>query len=65
MLFSNAASKKIAVMQLLTNCGENPNKTPVKKFIPSKVEAAVVNLLKVNYFTGIFYRLSKDVLKGC
>ena len=31
MLFSKAASKKIAVMSLLTNCGENPYKTPVKK----------------------------------
>ena len=58
MLFSNAASKKIAVMQLLTNCSENPYKTPVKKFIPSKVEVAVVNLLKVNSFTGMFYRFS-------
>ena len=29
-------------MQLLTNCGENPYKTPVKKLIPSKVEAVVL-----------------------
>ena len=41
---------------MLTNCGGNPYKISVKKFIPSKVEAAVVNLLKVNLFTGIFYR---------
>ena len=28
-------------MQLLTNCGENPHKTPLKKLISSKVEALV------------------------
>ena len=56
MRFSNAASEKIVVMQLLTNCGDNPYKTPVKKLNLSKVEAADVNLLKVNSVTGIFYR---------
>ena len=35
-------STKVAVMQLLTNCGENPYKTPVKKHISSKVVAVVV-----------------------
>ena len=29
-------------MQLLTNCGENPCKAPVKKLISSKVEALVL-----------------------
>ena len=42
MLFLKTTTTKIAVMQLLTNCGENPYKTPVKKLISSKVEAVVL-----------------------
>ena len=42
VLFSKTTSKKMAVMQLLINCGENRYKKPVKKLISRKVEAAVL-----------------------
>ena len=42
MIFSKTASKKIAVMQLLDNCGEYPYKTPVKKLVSNKFEAVVL-----------------------
>ena len=42
MLGLKAVSKKVAVMQLLTNCGENPYKTPVNEFISSKFKAVVL-----------------------
>ena len=42
MMFLKTTIAKIAVMQLLTNYGENPYKTPVKNLISSNMEAAVL-----------------------
>ena len=42
MLFLKTTSKKIAVIYLLTNCRENPYKTPVKKLISRKMQTAVL-----------------------
>ena len=42
MLFLKTSIKKIAVMQLLTNYGENPYKKTVKKLISSNMEAVVL-----------------------
>ena len=42
MIFLKTTIAKIAVMQLLTNYGENPYKTPVEKVISSNMEVVVL-----------------------
>ena len=42
MVFLKTTIKKIALMELLTNYGENPYKAPVKKLISSNMEAVVL-----------------------
>ena len=42
MLFPKTTIKKIAAMEPLTNCGENPYETPMKKLIFIRDETVIL-----------------------